>query len=118
MCLGLTNHLVWFSVAVFRTLSCRIPCFMFFVVFVCFFFFSSRRRHTRFDCDWSSDVCSSDLLGNPKSAMRWSAAVALLWILFAAFFLDALFFALMDLPFILKCVVVTVMSAPDRKSVV
>src|SRR5256886_8684612 len=24
-------------------------------------FFSSRRRHTRFDCDWSSDVCSSDL---------------------------------------------------------
>src|SRR5205085_9042228 len=30
-----------------------------FIVF--FFFFSSRRRHTRFDCDWSSDVCSSDL---------------------------------------------------------
>src|SRR2546427_13006201 len=30
-------------------------------VFVFFFFFSSRRRHTRFDCDWSSDVCSSDL---------------------------------------------------------
>src|SRR5688572_31666083 len=26
------------------------------------FFFSSRRRHTRFDCDWSSDLCSSDLL--------------------------------------------------------
>src|SRR2546430_2766444 len=24
------------------------------------YFFSSRRRHTRFDCDWSSDVCSSD----------------------------------------------------------
>src|SRR3989475_10468813 len=32
-------------------------------VWVCelYFFFSSRRRHTRFDCDWSSDVCSSDL---------------------------------------------------------
>src|SRR6266567_7530301 len=30
-----------------------------------FFFFSSRRRHTRFDCDWSSDVCSSDLLRDP-----------------------------------------------------
>src|SRR5256886_3009544 len=29
-----------------------------------FFFFSSRRRHTRFDCDWSSDVCSSDLLND------------------------------------------------------
>src|SRR5206468_5615062 len=27
-----------------------------------FFFFSSRRRHTRSDRDWSSDVCSSDLL--------------------------------------------------------
>src|SRR3989475_464985 len=30
-------------------------------MFIDFFFFSSRRRHTRFDCDWSSDVCSSDL---------------------------------------------------------
>src|SRR5690606_40248330 len=27
----------------------------------CCFFFSSRRRHTRFSRDWSSDVCSSDL---------------------------------------------------------
>src|SRR5690606_40876948 len=27
------------------------------------FFFSSRRRHTRFSRDWSSDVCSSDLVG-------------------------------------------------------
>src|SRR5947207_7791442 len=32
------------------------------------FFFSSRRRHTRSLCDWSSDVCSSDL--NSVSAMR------------------------------------------------
>src|SRR5207237_5277300 len=31
-----------------------------------FFFFSSRRRHTRFKCDWSSDVCSSDLDGAPE----------------------------------------------------
>src|SRR6266568_931277 len=29
--------------------------------FLIFFFFSSRRRHTRWNCDWSSDVCSSDL---------------------------------------------------------
>src|SRR5882762_2483856 len=29
--------------------------------YMIFFFFSSRRRHTRFKCDWSSDVCSSDL---------------------------------------------------------
>src|ERR1039457_310059 len=28
----------------------------------CFFFFSSRRRHTRLQGDWSSDVCSSDLI--------------------------------------------------------
>src|SRR2546430_12749334 len=36
------------------------------LVFFFFFFFSSRRRHTRFDCDWSSDVCSSDLFrGTP-----------------------------------------------------
>src|SRR5579862_2108645 len=27
-----------------------------------FFFFSSRRRHTSWNCDWSSDVCSSDLI--------------------------------------------------------
>src|SRR5947207_10521812 len=32
------------------------------VLRVFFFFFSSRRRHTRSLCDWSSDVCSSDLL--------------------------------------------------------
>src|SRR5256886_7174450 len=31
-----------------------------------FFFFSSRRRHTRFDCDWSSDVCSSDLVSRAR----------------------------------------------------
>src|SRR5256886_6670122 len=36
------------------------------------FFFSSRRRHTRFDCDWSSDVCSSDLV-------RTQAAITLLF---------------------------------------
>src|SRR5256885_4198968 len=29
---------------------------------IVFFFFSSRRRHTRLQGDWSSDVCSSDLL--------------------------------------------------------
>src|SRR6266480_6877827 len=34
-----------------------------------FFFFSSRRRHTRLTCDWSSDVCSSDLNGAGKSTL-------------------------------------------------
>src|SRR5207237_3333849 len=33
-----------------------------------FFFFSSRRRHTRFKCDWSSDVCSSDLMAVPRQS--------------------------------------------------
>src|ERR1039457_2250719 len=33
------------------------------LVSVLFFFFSSRRRHTRLQGDWSSDVCSSDLPG-------------------------------------------------------
>src|SRR3712207_694877 len=34
-----------------------------YIYFVFFFFFSSRRRHTRYWRDWSSDVCSSDLVG-------------------------------------------------------
>src|SRR5438477_6290690 len=35
-----------------------------------FFFFSSRRRHTRLTCDWSSDVCSSDLLKHTLGGRR------------------------------------------------
>src|SRR2546430_9090013 len=42
-------------------LSTATPSISTTVYFCFFFFFSSRRRHTRFDCDWSSDVCSSDL---------------------------------------------------------
>src|SRR2546430_15794791 len=37
------------------------------------FFFSSRRRHTRFDCDWSSDVCSSDLLATIRQGTWFRA---------------------------------------------
>src|SRR5204863_1674635 len=40
-----------------------------FSVFV-FFFFSSRRRHTRSLRDWSSDVCSSDLKSSVRSTRR------------------------------------------------
>src|SRR5215510_15407212 len=43
------------------------------MVVVFFFFFSSRRRHTRWPRDWSSDVCSSDLL----EAVGELAAIAL-----------------------------------------
>src|SRR3989449_6377306 len=42
-----------------------------------FFFFSSRRRHTRCSRDWSSDVCSSDLLivaGGEQDLLRRAAA--------------------------------------------
>src|SRR5690242_15039065 len=39
------------------------------------FFFSSRRRHTRLTCDWSSDVCSSDLGSN--GAIKQAVAIGL-----------------------------------------
>src|SRR5690242_14050926 len=52
-----------------------------------FFFFSSRRRHTRLTCDWSSDVCSSDL----NMAQRLKTD----WILFSAIILMVLFGAVM-----------------------
>src|SRR2546430_13579616 len=46
------------------------------------FLFASRRRHTRFDCDWSSDVCSSDLMeiklirtGRP--GRRWISLISI-----------------------------------------
>src|SRR2546427_12744936 len=49
------------------------------ILFVCldvFFFFSSRRRHTRFDCDWSSDVCSSDLMAVILQALSARLGIA------------------------------------------
>src|SRR5690606_39472775 len=57
------------------------------------FFFSSRRRHTRFSRDWSSDVCSSDLRiksMRQKENLKWSPDVLFyplflvmgLWIVF------------------------------------
>src|SRR5256886_4313066 len=52
-------HVVW-SLECADDKTYRIYCTCY-LVNVFFFFFSSRRRHTRFDCDWSSDVCSSDL---------------------------------------------------------
>src|SRR5438067_9847996 len=67
------HTIVWFFV---YTIS--IPVFLFFHFFFCFFacyylfffffFFSSRRRHTRSKRDWSSDVCSSDLV---RSTTAW-----------------------------------------------
>src|SRR5690349_24189871 len=58
---------------------------LFFFLFF-FFFFSSRRRHTRSLRDWSSDVCSSDLVGGvpvigstPNPALPRSAVVPVDW---------------------------------------
>src|SRR5690606_21350463 len=42
------------------------------VYFMFLFFFSSRRRHTRFSRDWSSDVCSSDLPVNPIHSVEFN----------------------------------------------
>src|SRR3989440_4972117 len=50
---------------------------------LCYFFFSSRRRHTRSDRDWSSDVCSSDLL--PSKPSRAAVAVTPWVLLLLAF---------------------------------
>src|SRR5438309_3245285 len=42
------------------------------------FFFSSRRRHTRWNCDWSSDVCSSDLWPGSCSSSDFSGSEAVI----------------------------------------
>src|SRR5690606_40055320 len=49
------------------------------IIYSLFFFFSSRRRHTRFSRDWSSDVCSSDLLA--VAELRTAGAVGDLGVL-------------------------------------
>src|SRR5260370_29806897 len=55
---GLATHKV--DTTVFPNWSRALGDAMAQEAFLYFFFFSSRRRHTRFKCDWSSDVCSSD----------------------------------------------------------
>src|SRR5690242_20780566 len=66
-------------VFLFHCFSCFLAigiCFFVFsllyITYLFFFFFSSRRRHTRLTCDWSSDVCSSDLnlVGHSFTTMR------------------------------------------------
>src|SRR5207247_7056991 len=57
-------------------------CVRYLLAYLCLFFFSSRRRHTRSTRDWSSDVCSSDLVGaidtltlrlNPELALTYAS---------------------------------------------
>src|SRR5260370_24907947 len=51
---------IWILSVQSLLLCCKLTFLCSSLYFFCFFF-SSRRRHTRFKCDWSSDVCSSDL---------------------------------------------------------
>src|SRR3712207_6960674 len=52
---------------------------------VCFFFFSSRRRHTRYWRDWSSDVCSSDLVDVTGAEVAVLVAVPLMTLVLTFF---------------------------------
>src|SRR5438445_4289363 len=54
-----------------RSSTARAACsFWLLLITDFFFFFSSRRRHTRYWRDWSSDVCSSDLLCRAQELSR------------------------------------------------
>src|SRR6266511_5843206 len=60
---------------------CHVCCSFVYLYVNCiefFFFFSSRRRHTRFSRDWSSDVCSSDL-GDPDNPRKRNSFDFVLW---------------------------------------
>src|SRR5438132_2398900 len=61
-------HFVFSCIFYFLSLYSLFFFWLIVFVYVFFFFFSSRRRHTRSLCDWSSDVCSSDL---PPTRRSW-----------------------------------------------
>src|SRR5688572_32090769 len=71
------SNSVWILFLTFYILVLSLFTCSFFFSFFFFFFFSSRRRHTRFDCDWSSDVCSSDLRRPPPGTRRHAPCPAL-----------------------------------------
>src|SRR5260221_8440941 len=87
----------------------------------CFFFFSSRRRHTRSLCDWSSDVCSSDLTA-PGSSILGSflgAAFITLFPILLSVASKALEVAFgIELPGAVVSNVEAIIFGRDRKSVV
>src|SRR5690606_39371364 len=53
--------------------------YIFFRLLICVFFFSRRRRHTRFSRDWSSDVCSSDLRLRQAAATLGAGPARVWW---------------------------------------
>src|SRR5690242_20833313 len=65
----------------FWVFFCFVSFFCYWCCFFFFFFFSSRRRHTRLTCDWSSDVCSSDLARSARGARPAAGALSVgrLW---------------------------------------
>src|SRR5256885_870801 len=75
----LTSNKVWIATDRSRARRCVEACFYGTLDFVGYpFFFSSRRRHTRLQGDWSSDVCSSDLQQEgPRLRARNPGAVQL-----------------------------------------
>src|SRR5690606_40048073 len=58
---------------------CHFAC----MFMACYFFFSSRRRHTRFSRDWSSDVCSSDLASALLAGLLTLIFVSFIALIFA-----------------------------------
>src|SRR5260370_15805489 len=74
-------------ILVIFTTRTRDKIFQFNLSSVLCFFFSSRRRHTRFKCDWSSDVCSSDLNSMRAERLSLSAFAEVRWAC-ASFSLD------------------------------
>src|SRR5689334_24308921 len=86
------------------------------------FFFSSRRRHTSWNCDWSSDVCSSDLSAELPAVMVALDASFVLRSrsgerkVKAADFFTGLFVTALEKGELLTAVEIP--ARPDRKSVV
>src|SRR5699024_11461185 len=66
---ALTLLLVWYG-AFIQIVCMDLPWKIRTLPITRFFFFSSRRRHTRSKRDWSSDVCSSDLMTNRRNKSR------------------------------------------------
>src|SRR2546430_8363744 len=83
------------------------------------FFFSSRRRHTRFDCDWSSDVCSSDLnVGDFRWGTLAESSLQDWQSIFTSNLLTVLYMSRAALPHMRRARWGRIINMGDRKSVV
>src|SRR5574342_3917 len=77
-----STHTILDKRGVWRVAPQKMEVVFFSLPFLSTFFFSSSRRHTRSGGDWSSDVCSSDLVGRGLALiappMRWTTSRAML----------------------------------------